>query len=267
VLVAGLRCDGSAHHGCQAGCHMLWKTAWLERADAPAAPAVKPPAGGSVAPTVRTDFSFRRTLTEEAGAPDRQYVCQFTELVNASTEMSPWDPRQDLRPFVAGNVTATAFAVAMLTRLFNAVQTLRGGTGYPPTQARSAATSRPADLGLQPGEVVRVASPEKIFETLDATGKNRGLWFDRDMLKHCGQCYAVLRRVDKIIDDASGRMLRMKTPCIVLDSVDASGEYLRFCAQHDHPFWREAWLERVEDRGPPVASAPDGSSECALQRT
>jgi hypothetical protein len=35
VLVAGLRCDGSAHDGCQARCYLLWKTAWLATADAP----------------------------------------------------------------------------------------------------------------------------------------------------------------------------------------------------------------------------------------
>src|SRR5262245_7515840 len=28
VLLAGLRCDGSAHSGCQASCYLLWKTAW-----------------------------------------------------------------------------------------------------------------------------------------------------------------------------------------------------------------------------------------------
>jgi len=266
VLVAGQRCDGSAHDGCQAGCYMLWKTAWLARADAPAAPAVEHSDGHGVAPSVRTDMSFGRTSIEAAGVPDRRYMCQFTEIVNSSTEMNPRDPRQDLRPFIAGNLTTMAFGVAMLTRLFNAVQRLRGGTGYPLTKASSGNTSQPADLGLQPGEVVRIASPEKIFETLNRTGKNRGLWFDRDMLKHCGQRYGVLRRVDKIIDDASSRMLRMKIPCIILDAVDNSGEYLRFCAQHDYPYWREAWLERMENKRPSVASAPDGTSESALQR-
>jgi hypothetical protein len=39
-------------------------------------------------------------------------------------------------------------------------------------------------------------------------------------------------------------MRPMKTPCIVLDGVDASGEVLGFCPQHDFVFWREAWLER-----------------------
>jgi len=269
VLVAGLRCDGGAHDGCQAGCPMLWKTAWLERAKVPARSTVEASAGSGArpAPGIGTDVSLTPTYIGEPGAPDRRYMCQFTELVNASAEMSPWDPRQDLRPLIAGNVTAAAFGVALLTRYFNAAQKLRGGMGYPPARASSSTTSRHADLDLQPGELVRVASPETIFETLDKTGRNRGLWFDRDMLKHCGLCYRVLRRVDRIIDDARGRMIRMKTPCIVLDAVHGSGEYMRFCAQQDYPFWREAWLERVEDRRPSAASAPDLSSERALRRT
>ena len=31
VLLDDLRCDGSAHGGCQAGCRLYWKEAWLQR--------------------------------------------------------------------------------------------------------------------------------------------------------------------------------------------------------------------------------------------
>jgi hypothetical protein len=89
-----------------------------------------------------------------------------------------------LRPLIGGNVTIAAFAVAMLTRLFNVAQRLRGGIGFPANKPSSTTTSPRMDLNLQPGEVVRVRDPERIFETLDRVGKNRGLWFDRDMLKH-----------------------------------------------------------------------------------
>jgi hypothetical protein len=234
VLVAGLRCDGSAHDGCQARCYLLWKTAWLTAADAPAAAASVGRSGPRLAPTV----------VKEAAGNDKRYVCQFTELVRASSRMNPRDPRQDLRPLIGGNVTLAAFAVAMLTRLFNLAQRLRGGVGFPANRPSSSAVTLRTDLNLQPGEVVRVREPERIFETLDRVGKNRGLWFDRDMLKHTRQHFKVLARVDRIIDDANGRMRPMKTPCIVLDGVDASGEVLGFCPQHDLVFWREAWLER-----------------------
>src|SRR5271166_5806102 len=30
VHLAGVRCDGSAHGGCQAGCNLFWKDQWLK---------------------------------------------------------------------------------------------------------------------------------------------------------------------------------------------------------------------------------------------
>jgi hypothetical protein len=232
VLIAGLRCDGGAHDGCQTRCYLLWKSAWITRVDAPASAGRNTPA------------AFGPTVIPGGNGTAKRYVCQFTELARASSRMSPWDPRQDLRPLMSGNVTVAAFGVALLTRLFNAAQGLRGGIGFPATQPGSSALSRRTALDLQPGELIRVRDPERIFETLDRSGKNRGLWFDRDMLKRTKQQHKVLARVDRIIDDASGRMLEMKTPCIILDGVDCSGEFMSFSPQHDFPFWREAWLER-----------------------
>jgi hypothetical protein len=34
VLLDDLRCDGSGHDGCQAGCRIYWKESWLRRVDA-----------------------------------------------------------------------------------------------------------------------------------------------------------------------------------------------------------------------------------------
>ena len=34
VHLRDLRCDGSAHGGCEAGCLMFWREAWLKRVDA-----------------------------------------------------------------------------------------------------------------------------------------------------------------------------------------------------------------------------------------
>jgi len=240
VLITGLRCDGGAHDGCQARCYLLWKTAWITTTDAPA----RVSAGAAM--------PFGPTFVRDSSGSGKRYVCQFTEIVRASSKMHPWDFFQHLRPLIAGNVTLTAFGVAILTRLFNLAQGLRGGVGFPANRPSARAVSPRTDLNLQPGELVRVREPERIFETLDRSGRNRGLWFDRDMLKRTKEHHKVLARVDRIIDDASGRMLQMKTPCIVLDGVDASGELLGFCPQHDLPFWREAWLERI----PAAAVAP-----------
>jgi hypothetical protein len=231
VLLAGLRCDGGAHGGCQASCYLLWKKAWL-----------KPVTRGRLARGFVADTAHP---TYRGGTPSTSpYRCQYTQLAAATTPMASWDVRQDVRPLFAGNVTVGAFCIAMLTRLFNKTQAARGGAGYPGWSFKTEASARSVERGLTPGDTVRVLPIEAIAATLNEKGRHRGLWFDRDMIRHCGQRYAVLRRVERIIDDATGEMLEMATPCVVLAGAEATGEFLRFCAQHEYPFWREVWLSR-----------------------
>ena len=229
VLLVGLRCDGGAHGGCQASCYLLWKEAWLK------------PAPEGCSEHERTGHGTP-TLWSECPPSTGPYTCQFTQLAAASTPMSRWDIWQDVRPLVSGNVTVGAFCVAVLTRLFNAVQRARDGVSYPSMTPETGGAVGSVECRFAPGDTVRVRSMEDIVATLDEGGRHLGLWFDRDMVKHCKRRYNVLKRVDRIIDDVTGRMLEMKTPCLVLAGVEASGEFLRFCAQHEYPFWREAWL-------------------------
>ena len=58
-------------------------------------------------------------------------------------------------------------------------------------------------LKVHPGELVQVKSKEEIAATLSPEGRNRGLWFDREMLPYCGGTYRVRQRVNRIIDEAS----------------------------------------------------------------
>lgn len=237
VLLAGFRCDGSAHGGCQASCYLLWKRAWL-----------RPVAAGGCA-RAPSGYAAPAVSRESTPSPGR-YTCQYTELAAASTPLKRWDIRQDVRPLVTGNVTLGAFWVAILTRLFNAAQAARGGVGYPSMARGTGRSIGSAGPSLAPGDTVRVLPAEAIVATLNHQWRHRGLWFDRDMVKHCGRRYTVLRRVERIIDDATGLMLEMKTPCLVLAGAEASGEFLRFCAQHEYPFWRDVWLSREADPAP-----------------
>lgn len=236
VLLVGLRCDGSAHGGCEAACYLIWKTHWLER-QLRSAPMQAPETCAAL---------------PQAPALAEPYSCQYTQLAAASRPMRQLDARGLLGPLVVGNVTAAAFRIALLTRIFNAVQAWRGGVGYP---ARPASLYDKTIIGspLHAGDWVRVKPPDEIAHTLDANSKNRGLWFDRDMLKHAGAVYRVLGRIRKIIDVNSGAMIEMKSACVVLDGVHCSGEFQGFGEQHDFLYWREAWLTRAT---PPHAT-PD----------
>jgi hypothetical protein len=260
VLLTELRCDGSAHGFCQARCYMIWNVAWLRRPKEPRAQ-VAPGHRGRIAPADGID-----ELAD--GTRRSRFHCQYTELHAASRPMGALEIGKELRPFIAGNVTFLTWIVGLGTRYFNAVQALRQGTAFPAMAPPTAPPPSGADSSLQAGDRVVVRSNTEISGTLNARNKHRGLWFDRDQLKYCGTEQRVLARVDQIIDDVHGQMLRMKTPCILLDGVDYSGESLSFSAQHDLFFWREAWLEKIDSsdsaqtRGtkPPTASPQSSQS-------
>ena len=232
VLLVGLRCDGSGHGGCEAACYLIWKSAWLEALQAPAPMAI----------------DAEPATASSASSSSPPYHCQYTELTAASTPSAPFTARGTLGPLVAGNVTAAAFFSALATRVFNAFQRWRGGVAYPgsaPSDGDAAAVAEP----VQPGDWVRVRLSHEIARTLDKNSKHRGLWFDTDMLKFCGQRFQVRARVQQIIDVSKHALIPMKTPCIMLEGVHYTGEFQGFGEQHDFLYWREAWLQRDDAPG------------------
>jgi hypothetical protein len=73
--------------------------------------------------------------------------------------------------------------------------------------------------------------------------------FDKEMVPYCGQTLRVLKRVNKIIDEKSGKMLQLKNPCIVLDGSICRSRYSEcrmFCPRAIYCYWREIWLERAD---------------------
>ena len=256
VHLAGLRCDGQAHGGCQAGCLIYWKEAWLKRVPrrrARPGRCPSPPPGCTLA----TLTAATRRPADPAAPGEERYACQATELLRAAPERIPaWDARQYLQDVRSGNAGALAMIRTLAIGLFNEYQDasrrllprplrIRAGRRYPFIEGRLQKTPVQT-LGLQPGERVRVKRREEIVATLDANNANRGMSFDGEMLRYCGQEARVLRRVERIIDEKSGRMLRFKNPCIVLDDVTCTGAYHRQCPRGIYPYWREIWLERVE---------------------
>lgn len=230
VLLVGLRCDGSAHAGCEAACYLIWKLDWLRPVQD----------RGSVHGPIDAQPVVLPTL------PREQMSCQYTQLAAASRPMRARSLRGLLGPLAVGNVTLSAFAIATLTWCFNYLQGLRGGVAFPSMPAPSDDKTIRGEA-LQEGDWVRVKLPANLARAMDRQSKNRGLWFDQDMLKHCGQTYRVRGRIDKIIDATSGSMITMKTPCIALEGVHYSGEFQGFNEQHDFLYWREAWLDRIGD--------------------
>jgi hypothetical protein len=137
----------------------------------------------------------------------------------------------------------------------------RGGQRYPFIHGAERKTPTES-LDLQPGEWVRIKTFDQIRPTLDANGNNRGLSFDGEMLKYCGRTARVLRRVEHIIDESTGKMLTMKTPCIVMSDVFCTSDYHRSCPRGIYSYWREIWLERIQE---PQVTVP--ASVASVART
>jgi hypothetical protein len=61
-------------------------------------------------------------------------------------------------------------------------------------------------------------------ETLTDKGRNRGLWFDREMLPYCGGVFHVRQQITRIIEEHGGCMLELTGDRVILDGVVCSGE-------------------------------------------
>jgi hypothetical protein len=248
VYLEDLRCDGSGHDGCQAGCRIYWKEAWLRRADGDADAAGAEDDG--VAALEQGARTGTRTARELDGERAEVWRCQATEAFKATEPLRSSDVRQYWRELESGNVAvarflrvaarAVMFQVASRARLMKWIPLRGTGTRPSPTEP----------LNARPGDRVQVRLPTEIASTLDENGLNRGLSFDREMLPYCGGTYRVKDRVQRIIDERTGRMLHISRDCLILDSVVCSGERSVgrwFCPREIYPYWREAWLRRADE--------------------
>jgi len=278
VHLTGLRCDGGGHGGCQAGCLIFWKEAWLMKIggrdavprDSPAAEAVATTAGGDTTRCNEADVAAGAVQTDGPVPPGEPvYVCQSTRLDAATSPLPWWNLRQYVQDLTSGNVRlaqiATAFLFFVYHRLaeaglglgaamrwaYDTFQKTGGGTPYPLRAGRIPKGMRTPSvkLDLQPGELVKVRSYTEILETLDQDWRNRGMYFDVEQVPFCNGTYRVLRRVEKIIDERTGRMMRLANDAIVLNDVACQARYSkcrRFCSRSIYPYWREIWLERFD---------------------
>lgn len=99
-------------------------------------------------------------------------------------------------------------------------------------------------LELRPGEWVRVKPEKEILASLDRCNQNKGLVWMPIMSQYCGKKLKVYKRVDRIVLESTGEIRKLKNTVLLEDSI-CDGIY--GCDRSCFHFWREAWLERVED--------------------
>jgi hypothetical protein len=248
VYLENLRCDGSGHDGCQAGCKLYWKEAWLRRVDNNDS-AVNP-TDDSVAKLEHLTQAGTRTAREVAGKQAEVWRCQATEALNASEQLKTSELGQYWRELTNGNFGLIRFIGLLARGFIMEIGRRIGLLRLLPLQGRGTQSALKEPGNLKPGDLVQVRSPIEIAATLDKDGLNRGLNFDREMLPYCGQTFRVKDRVQRIIDDKTGRMLKIAKDCVILDGVVCSGQRTPgcwFCPRQIYPYWREAWLRRIEE--------------------
>jgi hypothetical protein len=192
----------------------------------------------------------RLAKRDESAPGEIRYVCQATELTSGGTPLRWDDPRHYIRDLLTGNLRLAPFIVGVALACFNWVQRQRHGVVFPFYSVGTSKTSPEGSLSLAAGDLVRVKPKHQIELTLNDRGRNRGLWFDREMLRFCGGQYRVRARVERVIVEKTGELRVPKNPCIILEDVTACGEYLGFNPENEHIFWREIWLERVAATSP-----------------
>jgi hypothetical protein len=265
VHLEGAQCDGSAHGGCQADCNFFWKEAWLRRADDLRRETLTP----SEARCGEADVVRAVHPAGQGQGDDPTWSCQTTALFEATEPLTWWDPRQYLRDVTSGNhsiwnitqlllaagyrqlLSSVPVGYRLVLGIYNAFQKVRGGRPMPMTYGLIPdGEPTPTEcLDLKPGEWVEVKSVDAIATTVTHSGFNRGMRYDVEMVKYSGGRYRVQMRVDRLINEKTGKMMQMKSPCIQLEAVYCRAECTPWrlgCPRAMNTYWREIWLRRVD---------------------
>lgn len=270
-----VRCDGKAYGGCQVGCLLFWKEAWLKSVSEgsvklTSSSSVKRPAPAqTAAPASCSEEDVWRGTRADDAQDEREvrYVCQTTQLCEFTSPVPWWNMAQYVADYRSGNVSlADLFRGTLYVgfgrpfgrrfhfarRLYDAFQALTGGVAMPMRRGvvpKGQATPV-ASLNLKPGELVRIKPHDEILATADSHNMNRGLSFDVEMVPYCGGVYRVRSRVERFIDERTGRIKSLKTPAVILEDVWCSSRFSTcrmFCPRALYSWWREIWLERVPE--------------------
>jgi hypothetical protein len=265
VLLDDLRCDGSHHDDCQAECRLFWKEQWLRRVT-PETPPGEPAPSTTVALLRARTAENTRVTSGAGGQPqDLRYRCQATELQRCTEHLKLWDPMSYIREYTSGNVTLGHFLKVLSRAAVQEPMRKLGLTSEIHVRGTAGKDEVHEALNLQPGELVRVKPLKEIVKTLTPGGRNKGLWFDREMMQYCGQTFRVRQRISRFINDQDRRMIALKNDAVTLEGAVCTGDLSQrrwFCSRAIYPYWRECWLERVSTAEQP--SRPSRAGSCSV---
>jgi hypothetical protein len=123
---------------------------------------------------------------------------------------------------------------------------IHGGKPYPFYEGIGTGARTPI-VNVAPGQLVEIRSKDEIMPTLSQENRNRHMLFDSEMIPFCGTRARVNRHVQRIIDETTGKMIKL-SDCVVLDDVVCQGIYHRFCQREIPSYWRSAWLRTINGK-------------------
>ena len=232
VFLEEVRCDGAAHGGCDKACLIFWKEAWLQ------------PAGAAQSASPKSASKVNELDLLELAKQGDQFFCQSSEIINASTALPWWEPRQYALDLLHNRIALGQWLRGMFIAFYNKVAHVTGRQSWRFVAGPGTYNGTRSDLNLQPGDLVRVKSLEQIRETLDAEGKHQKLLFAPSMAEYCGDVMRVQKRVERIVLEASTRQRAIKDT-VLLEGATCDGVCHRLCPRQSLLFWRECWLEKV----------------------
>jgi len=231
VLLEEVRCDGKSHGGCGKACLIFWKEAWLKPAGAPA--------GETDCTKATISLADLKSLAGHEG----EYFCQSTEIVNASSPLPWWEPKQYLWDLSRNRMPLGQWLKSVMIAVYNKVAYIGKFHGWGHIAGPGQRNGQ-QPLGLKAGDLVRVKPLAEITQTLDGEGKHKQLLFAPAQADFCGQVMRVRNRVDKIILEGTQKQRELKDT-VVLEGATCDGICHRMCPRQSLLFWRECWLERV----------------------
>ena len=158
VFLEDLRCDGKSHGGCAKACLIFWKEAWLK------------PVGSSASTNGSSNPKLKPSDLVTLSSRDGQFFCQSSEILNASSPLPFWQPKQYLWDLTQNRVSLFQWAKSLLISVYNKVAHKGGFRSWGFVAGPGTQNGARVSLSLKKGDRVRVKSLAQIKETLNADG-------------------------------------------------------------------------------------------------
>jgi hypothetical protein len=234
VTLEEVRCSGAAHDGCQKGCLVFWREAWLRKLEA-----------GTVQLPAETVVGEQLRAHLKTMSGPNTYFCQSSEILKATDPLPRWERFgkcvEEVREGNCGTVQMMGRLGVWLFWKIRKIVT----KAFADRNKKSAPSE---SQNLQPGEAVEVKSAASIAKTLDADGHHRGLSFMPGMRQFCTQQRRVERKVEKIIVDGTGEMRQLRNTVYLEGALCGCAHVaLGGCPRGEFAYWREIWLQRASD--------------------